>query len=347
MKFIRFNTIAIATLVLLSIFPVTCKAEHSRFAEMQMQNEPIKDWNYITIVELSNVQMKQAARQGNLQAMRIVANSHEYGINGFKKDYSKALYWYKKLLATDIKEEGYMGLASLYANGKGVEKNRYLAKNNFKQAVKNYLHKRSGHNRAKLQGIIFAFSDILLDDDSMYSGIRRKAEKGNFWEMYGIYKGYYQLLINAGLVGSLNKLTMKLTENQKKHIGKQIKYWANLGYENGNSYIMLDYAGSLLEGVYPYGKNVNKGIKLLKEIAQKCDTSDYATRISAENIGNFYGPDGQFRDYIESYKWYNISSYMGSKYLDNKISKLESHMSPQQIEQAQKESKQWINRYCN
>ncbi|MEH6628768.1 MAG: hypothetical protein V7739_20190 [Motiliproteus sp.] len=312
-------------------------------------------WGSTALSVIAEKEVIKVAHHGNLQAIMLLATSFEYGVNGFSLNYDDAYYWYNELLKTDKKTNAYFGLASMYSEGKGRSKDLVKAQG----FINGLLDKINSHSSNKKKhrslGRLYAHGNTFLNKEVLkhIEFVAKKANSGNTDYQESIIKGYGDILQRAGIAKSsfLHSVFVKLSPKQKRFIGDELKYWHKKSVSDNNLKGMYLYAVYLNNGIYPYDENPRKSLNIFNQISEQCDLDNNSwTSVNAANaIAEFYGPSGQMRNYRESYKWTNISSFMGEydSTVKANIEELEKLMSSELINQAQADSKIWLDKYCN
>lgn len=300
------------------------------------------------IIKLYPEDVEFHARNGNDYAIKHAARSFLYGINGFPKNYSKSLFWSNKLMNYSA-IDSYSYLAEIYGKGLGVEKNIDLAKK-YLFKVKSSYKFRSTDLKSKeieklyLDGLVYVYSlHIFGKSFNEFNEIVNKANDGVDNAQENLASAYFQILDNAKL-NFRNEKILELSENEENKYKQELKYWLERLSNQGNSYGLYTLGNLYVDGLF-IDVNFFKGEDLLIKVAKKCDS--YMKK-AVYKLGNIYGLDGKFKNYKESYKWYNIYVYKtGVSWLNDTIKELEERMTPDQIFDSQNESREWFKKYCN
>ncbi|MBR9868285.1 MAG: hypothetical protein GYB18_14445 [Oceanospirillales bacterium] len=323
-----------------------------KFVEHDLDNNPASKWFQATIAVLGLKEIENAANQGNLHAMSYLATSYGYGINNINKDFEKSKSWFLKLIGTENSLYGHLGMSILYSSED--HKDLIRAQNHFNSLLALVEADDDSSDSINRLGVLYAIGDIFLGDidRGRLDYIGKSAYEGDELYQMGLLKGYSNILRNSGVVKSntVKYFTLALSDYQKQMIGEKIKGLHLLSLKNKNSKGIYSYARSLEKGNFPYDQKIREALALYTQLADSCDLKGNASTSSsaAARIASIFSPDGMIRDYQQSYKWRNISAYMGENELFVKpfIEELEKLMSPDAIARSQVDSRVWINEHC-
>ncbi|WP_447971615.1 tetratricopeptide repeat protein [Nitrospira sp. M1] len=115
----------------------------------------------------------------------------------------------------------------------------------------------------------------------------------------------------------------------------QAKQWFHLAANQGNA-----YAQEYLSRIYYFGEGVPKDlVQAVKWLRLAADQGDHQAQ---HNLGVAYF-NGEIlpRDYVLAYMWLNLAASHGSKPTIAKRNMLEKKMSPAQIAEGQRLSREW------
>ena len=272
-----------------------------------------KEAYYIGDYERAISEFTPLAERGNTFALMKLGFMHENGW-GTVKDFTIAMDYYKQA-ALIGHVEGYMSLAKLYAYGKGVKKNEELAKSNLLRAVElgNF---HAYYILGNIYNDLFAFGDKPIEALKWYlkaAGNNTAAHSRNGHYTPGSGR-WFRLLSSEGV---------RLTR---------------IAAEAGNIYAQFNTGLR-----YHYGEGVDRDYKIAEEyflmaaLAGLVEAQKYVGEAHA-----MANPVNTNNVYVNT--WFIIAARGGNKQAEVFKKKLESNMSAENIQAAQRAADVWISK---
>lgn len=318
-------------------------------------SDPVAKWNDKVFIYLDEEEVFRSAEIGNAKAMLFLARSYEYGINGFDEKHDYSFYWYMQAEKAGSKIEAYLGLASLNAHGKFLDKNYQDSNDLLRMAVDEI---RSSPNdldgKLKQIGMVFALGNLFLGDNldlRNFEEINLLKQSDPLYQNVMI-RSYSRILSSSQPKKSLSfsQQYMSLSLDEKALLGSELKRLFSLVSDSNNVEGMYQYARFLTEGAFPVEREPMAALKIYKKITEACDleNSQHTTKAAAGELARFFGRDGVVKDFRESYKWLNIAAFMGEQkmFTDVFLDEFEGVLTTDLQLEAQSETRAWLKRYC-
>jgi uncharacterized protein len=295
----------------------------------------------------------KAANQGDAIAQYRLG----YHYRWLTKDYPKAIDWLKKAAQQGHVEaqfelmEFYFELGEKYDVGKGVAQDPNEAFKWYKKAAE------QGYPKAQnLLGGIYHWGGmggrVAQDYQEAIKWFRKAAEQGypeaqcNLGDMYnkgdGVAQDYQEAIKwykkaaeqdDASAQFNL-ALMYRKGDGVAKDSNEAIK-WYKKAAEQG--YMVAQYGlGMMYANGYDVAKNYQEAIKWFRK------TAEWGLADAQYNLGLMYANgQGVPQDYIEAYKWLNLAAAQGNENAAKKRDILIEKMTPSQIAEAQRLSKEF------
>lgn len=256
------------------------------------------------------------AKQGDMKSQSELGFLYENG-KGVEKNYSQAVYWYKK-----ASDQGYAiaqyNLGASYENGRGVDKNDQQAREWYRQAAEN--------------GVIEAQVNLGMMYLNGAGGVQDYT-KSLYWLMKAAKKNNTIAMNNLGYIYSSGIGTQPNHDEAIKWYAKS----AQIGSMKARNMLALYYLQEI--GDLPLDKN--KAIKLLNESA--CQ----GYPVAQNNLGILYSNanSGLPLNYLYAYAWFSVAFYNGSKDANNSKKEIEKNLTSKELEQGELLAREYIKKY--
>ena len=253
---------------------------------------------------------RKAAEQGDAYAQYNLGIMYDQG-NGVAEDDTQAVYWYRKAA-----EQGYasaqFNLGVTYDFGYGVAEDD-------KQAV--YWYRKAaeqGEARAQFNlGFMFDLGKGVAEDDTQaVYWYKKAAEQGHAQAQY--------------YLGNIYAFGNGIAEDNTKAV-----YWYRKAaeQENASAQYYLGFMFDLGKGV---AEDDTQAVYWYKKAAEQGDATGQWSLATMYKYG-----EGVAEDYILAYKWANLAGAQGYKNAIELKNSLRQLMTPAQIAEAQRLSREW------
>ena len=290
---------------------------------------------------------RKAAEQGYAEAQFYLGLCYYYG-NGVIQDKAEAIKWYLKAADQgDVKACG--NLADCYAKGEGVPQDKA-------ESVKWY-RKIAEHGDAGIQccmGLYYANGDgVPQDKVEAAKWYRKAAEQGNVWGQFSLGMCYYngegvpQDLVEAvkwyrkaadqGDAGGQFNLAVCYNKGHgvvedKAEAAKWFRKAADQGFAEAQ--------GTL--GAF-YSLGIGVAVDKAEAAKWSLKAAEHGDKTGQYLLGLFYeSGSGVIEDYVEAYKWFLLAGVSGHELAGIERAKLAPKMTPEQIAEAQRQSKVFL-----
>lgn len=252
---------------------------------------------------------RRAAEQGNAAAQNNLGAMYQDG-QGVGRDYAEAVKWYRQAAAKNL-PAAQVNLGLMYASGQGV-------KQDYTEAAR-WWRLAADQNAAVAQknlGLMYYRGDgVPKDLKEAAKWYRKAAEQGNAAAQYNLGLLYY------------------LGEGEGQDYGQARRWFGLAAVQN------VAEAQLKLGVIYANGQGVEKNyaeaVKCYRMAAEQNDPT------AQNNLGVMCANgQGIEKDYIQAYVYLNLASKVNPEAARNR-DLLEQKMSPQQVAEAQKLTREW------
>ncbi|PNX49577.1 MAG: hypothetical protein BV456_08800, partial [Thermoplasmata archaeon M8B2D] len=258
------------------------------------------------------------AEQGNAEAQNLLGEMYFLG-KGIKQDYQEAAKWYRKA-AEQGRANAQYNLGFMYENGQGVEQD-------YQEAAKWYCKAAKWYRKAAKQGRVNAQYDLGF----MYEngkGVKQDYQEVVKWYLKAAEQG------DAKAQNLLGK--MYFYDDGAKQNYQEAAEWYRKAAEQGETNAQYN-----LGFMYENGQGVKQDRKQAAKWYRMAAEQGYA--YAQNNLGLLYeNGQGVPKDDIMAYALFNLASVQGSEEARNNRVLLKTKMSQNQIDEAQRLSRQLL-----
>ena len=292
---------------------------------------------------------RKAAEQGDATAQLKLGLMYGLGLV-VDKDYVQAAKWYRKAAEQGVADAQY-NLGVSYAKGQGVPQDHAEAAKWFRKAAE-----QGDANAQYNLGVFYAKGrGVPQDDAEAVKWYRKAAEQGDANAQYNLGQGYG----NGQGVPQDHAEAVKWWRKAAEQGNADAQYNLGVCYDKGRG-VPQDYAEAVkwyrkaaqqgdaeaqcnLATCYFNGTGVAKdaveAVRLFRPLAES------GNAFAEGKLGLCYDEgQGVPKDSVEAYKWYNLAAAQGDERTAKMRSYLEKDMTPAQIAEGQRLSREFVTR---